>query len=69
MQPGSDEDRIRREWPHLSGLLKDKWEKLTDEDLCVAHGDRDYLTEKLRERYRVPWDEANRHVRALEEQL
>ena len=63
------EDRIKRDWPQLAASLKARWDKLTDEDLRHGDGNRDYLTDRLRERYRVPWDEANRHVREFEDTL
>ena len=37
-----NEDIMQGYWKQLSGKLKQKWAKLTDDDLKQAQGDRDY---------------------------
>lgn len=45
-------DQIQGNWMQLRGKAKEKWGKLTDDDLDVINGRRDQLVGKLQERYR-----------------
>ncbi len=45
-------DQIKSRWIQLRGKAKEKWGKLTDEDLDLIDGKRDRLVEKLQEKYR-----------------
>lgn len=64
-----NEDRIQGKWKQLSGTLKEKWGKLTDDDLKVADGNSQYLAGKIQERYGVAKDEAEKQVREYERSL
>jgi uncharacterized protein YjbJ (UPF0337 family) len=44
-------DQIAGNWKQLTGTIKEKWGKLTDDDLVAIAGRRDQLAGKLRERY------------------
>ena len=57
-----NEDKIKGQWKQLSGKVKSKWGKLTDDDVQVAEGNSEYLTGKVQERYGVARDEAKRQV-------
>lgn len=50
-------DIAQGEWKQLSGKIKQKWGKLTDDDLTRAQGDRDYLVGKLHEQYGIARDQ------------
>lgn len=39
-----NEDRIQGKWKQLTGTIKEKWGKLTDDDLQVAEGNAEYLS-------------------------
>ena len=56
------QDMIRGKWSLLSSRLKSKWSKLTDEDINRREGHRDYLINKLQERYGIAKEEAQREV-------
>lgn len=58
-----NEDTIKGQWKQLSGKIKAKWGKLTNDDLDVADGNFEYLVGKVQERYGVARDEAERQVR------
>ncbi|MCK7593522.1 CsbD family protein [Pseudomarimonas salicorniae] len=62
-------DRIKGNWKQLTGRIKSEWGKLTDDDLQVADGHREYLAGKLQERYGIAKDEADAQVRRFEERL
>lgn len=57
-----NEDRIKGQWKQLKGTLKEKWGKLTDDDIQVAEGNSQYLAGKIQERYGIAKDEAERKV-------
>lgn len=57
-----NEDKIKDQWKHLTGKLKTKWSKLTESDLKVAAGDREYLAGKVQKRYGIAPEEAKKLV-------
>jgi uncharacterized protein YjbJ (UPF0337 family) len=62
-------DIIKGKWKQLSGQIQQQWGKLTDDDLRVAEGTRDYLAGKIQERYGVAKDEAETQIRDFESRL
>jgi uncharacterized protein YjbJ (UPF0337 family) len=44
-------DQIKGDWHQLSRRLKEKWKKLTDDDLSAIAGRRDQLEGVLQKRY------------------
>ena len=62
-------DRIKGNWKQLTGRIKSEWGKLTDDDLKIVEGHREYLTDKLQERYGLAKDEAEAQVRRFESRL
>ena len=44
-------DQITGKWQQFQGKIKEKWGKLTDDDLTVIAGKKDQLAGKLQERY------------------
>jgi uncharacterized protein YjbJ (UPF0337 family) len=55
-------DRIEGKWKQAAGKIKEKWGKLTDDDLQVIGGKRDQLIGKIQQRYGIAKDEAARQV-------
>jgi uncharacterized protein YjbJ (UPF0337 family) len=51
-------DQLEGKWKQLKGSLKEKWGKLTDDDLEQIAGKRDKLIGKLQERYGITREEA-----------
>jgi uncharacterized protein YjbJ (UPF0337 family) len=47
-------------WKQFKGLVKEKWGKLTDDDLDVVAGKRDQLIGKIQERYGISKEEAQK---------
>jgi len=64
-----NEDTVKGEWKQLSGAIKSKWGKLTDDDLIRAKGDGEYLVGKLQEYYGVSKDKAKQSLHELGYQL
>jgi uncharacterized protein YjbJ (UPF0337 family) len=46
-----DWNRIEGNWKQFKGRAKEKWGRLTDDDLDVVNGRRDQLEGKIQERY------------------
>ena len=57
-----DWNRIEGNWKQFGGRVKEKWGKLTDDDLAVINGRRDQLEGKLQERYGYERADADREV-------
>lgn len=57
-----DWDRIEGNWKQFTGKAKQKWGKLTDDDLDVVAGNREELEGRIQERYGKSKDEARREI-------
>ena len=44
-------DRIEGDWKQFVGKVKEKWSKLTDDDIVAINGKREQLEGKIQERY------------------
>ena len=62
-------DVIKGKWKQLTGSLKEKWGKLTDDDLKTADGHAEYLVGKLQERYGWSRERAEQEVRDFSDRL
>jgi uncharacterized protein YjbJ (UPF0337 family) len=65
-------DQREDKWNQYKGKAKEKWSKLTDDDLKVINGRRQQLVGKIQERYgiarEVAEDQAEEFVKALREE-
>lgn len=64
-----NEDRIKGQWKQVTGKVKERWGKLTNDDVQVAEGNEEYLAGKLQERYGMAKDEAKREVNSFIDSL
>ena len=64
-----NEDKIQGNWKQLVGKLKQRWGKLTDDDLKVAEGSGEYLVGRIQERYGIARDEAKKQIKEFYDQL
>ena len=55
-------DRIEGKWKQYAGKIRERWGKLTDDDLTVIHGKTDQLVGLVQERYGYAKEEAERQV-------
>jgi uncharacterized protein YjbJ (UPF0337 family) len=53
-------DQVEGKWKQMKGSVKEKWGKLTDDDLEQIAGLRDQFVGKLQERYGIAKEEAQR---------
>ena len=55
-------DRIEGNWKQFKGDIKQKWGKLTDDQLDVIAGKRDGLAGKIQEAYGVSKEQAEEQL-------
>jgi uncharacterized protein YjbJ (UPF0337 family) len=55
-------DQMEGKWKQMKGALKEKWGKLTDDDLKIIEGNRDQLVGRIQERYGIAREEALKQV-------
>lgn len=55
-------DQVKGNWKQFSGKVKEKWGKLTDDDLTTAAGQRDQLLGILQKRYGYAKEQAEREL-------
>lgn len=62
-------DVFKGKWKQLTGGIKERWGKLTDDDLDVAEGHTEYLVGKLQERYGWSKEKAEEEVNDFSSKL
>ncbi|MBW7984167.1 CsbD family protein [Enterobacillus tribolii] len=62
-----NQDQASGNWKQFKGKAKEKWGKLTDDDLMVIEGKRDQLVGKIQERYGYQKEAAEKEVKAWED--
>ena len=58
-----NEDTLKGQWMQLKGKVREKWGKLTNDDLDQIQGRSQQLVGRIQERYGVARDEAERQVK------
>ena len=57
-----NKDEIGGNWKQFKGKAKEKWGKLTDDDMTVIEGKRDQLVGRIQERYGYAKYQAEKEV-------
>ena len=55
-------DIVEGKWKQFTGSAKERWGKLTDDELDQIAGKRDQLIGKVQEKYGIARDEAEKQV-------
>jgi uncharacterized protein YjbJ (UPF0337 family) len=55
-------DQFEGKWKQLKGSVKQRWAKLTDDDLTFISGKKDQLVGRLQERYGITREQAQREA-------
>jgi uncharacterized protein YjbJ (UPF0337 family) len=55
-------DQMQGKWEQMKGSVKEKWGKLTDDDIDVINGQHEQLVGKIQERYGIAKEEASKQV-------
>jgi uncharacterized protein YjbJ (UPF0337 family) len=56
-------DRTAGQWKQIKGSIKEKWGKLTDDEITQLEGHSEQLVGKLQEKYGLEREEAERQAR------
>jgi uncharacterized protein YjbJ (UPF0337 family) len=62
-------DQIAGNWKQVKGAVREKWGKLTDDDVDVIAGKRDILLGKIQEKHGIAKEEAEKQLKAWEDSL
>src|ERR1035437_1264052 len=57
-----DWNRVEGNWKEFQGKVKEKWGKLTDDDLTAINGKRDQLEGRLQQRYGFAKDQVRKDI-------
>jgi uncharacterized protein YjbJ (UPF0337 family) len=63
-----NQDVIEGNWKQIKGKVKERWGRLTDDQLNVIGGKREQLAGKIQELYGLTREEVTRQIRDFEEQ-
>jgi uncharacterized protein YjbJ (UPF0337 family) len=55
-------DQFQGKWKQMKGSVKERWGKLTDDDVDVINGQSEQLVGKIQEKYGIAKEEAQRQV-------
>lgn len=58
-------DALQRTWPDSGRRVKDRWSRLTDDDVTSIEGKCDHLVSRLQERYGYPRERAEQECQAF----
>jgi uncharacterized protein YjbJ (UPF0337 family) len=62
-------DQIKGNWKQFTGKVKEKWGKLTDDDLTAAAGHRDQMLGILQKRYGYAKEKAEQELDEFTESI
>ncbi|HTF88646.1 MAG TPA: CsbD family protein [Planctomycetota bacterium] len=70
-QPGPHRnwDRIEGNWKNVTGKVRERWGKLTDDELDVIQGKREQLEGRIQEAYGIGRDGAPKQVEEFAKSL
>jgi uncharacterized protein YjbJ (UPF0337 family) len=55
-------DQLKGKWKQMKGSVKERWGKLTDDDIDVIDGQTDQLVGVIQERYGIAREAAEKQV-------
>jgi uncharacterized protein YjbJ (UPF0337 family) len=55
-------DQLKGKWKQMKGSVKERWGKLTNDDIDIINGQNEQLVGKIQEKYGIAKDEAQRQV-------
>jgi uncharacterized protein YjbJ (UPF0337 family) len=62
-------DQIERDWAQLKGQAKQRWAKLSEEQLTAIRGRRVHLVSRIQETYHLTREETERQLAAWQTRL
>lgn len=64
-----NKDIIEGKWSEIKGTVKQKWGKLTDDDLAEINGSRERLAGKIQQNYGLARDEVEKQLKVWEDDI
>ena len=55
-------DQLQGKWKQMKGTVKERWGKLTDDDIDVINGRSEQLVGKVQEKYGIAKEDAQKQV-------
>ncbi len=55
-------DQLQGKWKQVKGSIKERWGKLTDDNVTMINGQSEQLIGKIQERYGIAKSEAQKQV-------
>jgi uncharacterized protein YjbJ (UPF0337 family) len=55
-------DEIEANWLKVKGEIKERWGRLTDDDIDIIAGKREKLAAEIQRKYAIAEDEANEEI-------
>jgi len=55
-------DQLQGKWKQMKGSVKERWGKLTDDDIDVVNGQQEQLIGRIQERYGIAKEDARKQV-------
>lgn len=55
-------DQLQGKWKQVKGSVKERWGKLTDDDISTINGQTDQLIGRIQQRYGLAKEDAHRQV-------
>ena len=55
-------DEIEANWRKVKGEIKERWGRLTDDDLDIIEGKREKLAAEIQRKYAIAEDEVNEEI-------
>lgn len=62
-------DQVAGNWKQMKGAAKQRWAKLTDDDMTALSGKRDELVGKIQERYGYTREQAQKEADAWADEV
>jgi uncharacterized protein YjbJ (UPF0337 family) len=62
-----NKEQIHGKAEQIAGKLKEKWGKLTGDDIALYNGKRETFLGKLKEHYGLSKEEADKQIKTIEE--
>lgn len=64
-----NKDIIEGKWAEVKGAVKQKWGKLTDDDIAEINGSREKLAGKIQKNYGLARDEVEEQLKDWEDNI
>lgn len=63
-----NKDTLKGDWNMIKGKIKEKWGKLTDDDLAAINGKKEQLLGAIQKKYGLAKDKAEQELATWEKQ-